>query len=669
MIEALGAAARALGVLASACLIGTPGLLLYSGASAHPAINAWARRAAAGLLLAALLLIGALFLALLAQAAQILCAQSASGLLDRQLLPGLVGDTHFGRIWLLRVSLAAGLLLLLALAPRTGRPRHDRNVLAALLALAVAIAATAPLTGHAAGSERAPLLVAAHMLHIVALGIWLGGLPAWIGLVGLSRRDPQPQVQAFVARALQRFSRIALLCMACIVASGYVVADAFIEDQGDLLGTRYGQLLVAKLVLLAGVLLIADHLRRRFLPLLRGTPGSAQRTAALRRVRIELALAVLICVLGAWLAQTTPAVHDQPVWWLPLRIAVDATWPQWPSVPLVFAGSALLTLGALLAYRHHRVPSRLAAAVAVVLCGGAIIAWALAVPAYPDTFRRSEVPYLTDSIAHGRELFETHCVACHGAGGLGDGPRAADLPVATANLSEPHTALHTVGDMFWWFTHGMAASGMPGYADRLTVEQRWDLVNFLRAFSQGFEARVLQPQIQPLQPWLGAPVFYFEDASGRRADLKDFRRRSEVLLVFLAPDDARAQARSVALSAAQARLERAGVSLIGIFIGQRSQEPGVMSVPYPLLSGDDARQAWSAYELLSRTFADRGDADRIGMPWRHAEFLIDRFGYVRARWIPEDDASGWDDIEHLLQQAARLRHEPELRPPPDLHVH
>jgi mono/diheme cytochrome c family protein len=36
----------------------------------------------------------------------------------------------------------------------------------------------------------------------------------------------------------------------------------------------------------------------------------------------------------------------------------------------------------------------------------------------------------------GRALYETNCSACHGAGGLGDGPMAETLPVRPANIIE-----------------------------------------------------------------------------------------------------------------------------------------------------------------------------------------------------------------------------------------
>jgi putative copper resistance protein D len=51
------------------------------------------------------------------------------------------------------------------------------------------------------------------------------------------------------------------------------------------------------------------------------------------------------------------------------------------------------------------------------------------------------------------------------------------------------------------------------------------------------------------------------------------------------------------------------------------------------------------------------------------EFLIDHYGYLRARWIPEVDGAGWTDIGALMREIGQLNREGEIRPPPDDHVH
>ena len=62
----------------------------------------------------------------------------------------------------------------------------------------------------------------------------------------------------------------------------------------------------------------------------------------------------------------------------------------------------------------------------------------------------------------------------------------------------------------------------------------------------------------------------------------------------------------------------------------------------------------------------------LGEPPSHMEFLLDRFGYARARWVPQDEegaGEGWRDTQFLLGQIERIHREPRILPPPDDHVH
>jgi putative copper resistance protein D len=289
--------------------------------------------------------------------------------------------------------------------------------------------------------------------------------------------------------------------------------------------------------------------------------------------------------------------------------------------------------------------------------------WWLSVPAYPDTYRRSTVPYLTVSIFEGKRHFERQCTACHGKGGLGDGPAAKGLPKQPANLSEPHTALHTAGDMYWWLEHGIERSGMPGFADVLSDEDRWDVINFLRAFSQGFQARVLSPSIAFERPWLGAPDFYL-DSDDTVRELRDFRERSNVLLVF--PDLGRE------LSVARLReltrdLDRTRANGLVVLVISNILDAEISGSATIVRNGAD--EIRESYELLSRTVVNRGDGRSVDMKRSHMEFLIDRFGYIRGRWIADEETNGWSPTDRLLKQVDKLNAEPQLLPPPDDHVH
>jgi putative copper resistance protein D len=50
------------------------------------------------------------------------------------------------------------------------------------------------------------------------------------------------------------------------------------------------------------------------------------------------------------------------------------------------------------------------------------------------------------------------------------------------------------------------------------------------------------------------------------------------------------------------------------------------------------------------------------------EFIIDRQGYVRARWIPRD-GPGWEPVGNLMREIDRLSQEKPSAPAPDDHVH
>jgi copper resistance protein D len=328
-----------------------------------------------------------------------------------------------------------------------------------------------------------------------------------------------------------------------------------------------------------------------------------------------------------------------------------------------FDGLAMVAAGVACAGMVHlrgRRPPLIVFGIAV--SGAAALGWALAIEAYPTTYWRAQVPYLTVSVAHGRALYEAHCTSCHGTGGLGDGPRAARLPKPPANLSEPHTALHTAGDMFWWLTHGIPKSGMPGYASQMSEEERWDTINFLRAFSQGFESRVLGSRLVPGQAWLGAINFYLDGVPGP-SELKGYRETHNVLLVFLG--GASGEARAERLARAYSQFVERRTQVIAVPLAGSALRD---DLPYPVVrSGGD--EIWSAYQLLTRTIGNRGASERIGVDWQHAELLVDRFGYIRARWMVEDDTVGWSDVERLLPLLDQLNAESQIKPFPDDHIH
>jgi copper resistance protein D len=91
------------------------------------------------------------------------------------------------------------------------------------------------------------------------------------------------------------------------------------------------------------------------------------------------------------------------------------------------------------------------------------------------------------------------------------------------------------------------------------------------------------------------------------------------------------------------------------------------NMPFPVVT-QGAPEIARSYALFRRTLSNPDLAGEGTSP-KHMEFLIDRYGFLRARWIPAVDGAGWTDIGTLMQQIEQLNREKEIRPPPDDHVH
>jgi mono/diheme cytochrome c family protein len=81
-----------------------------------------------------------------------------------------------------------------------------------------------------------------------------------------------------------------------------------------------------------------------------------------------------------------------------------------------------------------------------------------------------------------RAIYLDKCAQCHGETGKGDGPEAAmyyPSPKSLVDANEMRTV--TDGEIFYQISEGRKP--MPTFKKRLTVEQRWQLVLFVRSLS------------------------------------------------------------------------------------------------------------------------------------------------------------------------------------------
>ena len=109
----------------------------------------------------------------------------------------------------------------------------------------------------------------------------------------------------------------------------------------------------------------------------------------------------------------------------------------------------------------------------------------IALPAAP--------PYSEESAEKGRTFFETNeCIKCHGDLGRGDGRSAPTLKddwgehIKPADLRKRWTfrAGASREDIFRTISTGFNGTPMPSYADTISENDRWDLVNYIYSLSE-----------------------------------------------------------------------------------------------------------------------------------------------------------------------------------------
>jgi putative copper resistance protein D len=597
------------------------------------------------------------------------------------LAPGIVWSvltrTQFGRVWQLRLVcfVLLGGFLFFRTRERDAKDWIVLRLEGALLAGGL-IAALA-WAGHAAATEGTARLphLAADVVHLLATGVWLGGLLPFAFFLWLAAHSHTGTWATAAREATRRFSMLGLLCVSALAMSGVVNSWVLVGSIAGLVGTPYGRLLLVKLALLLLVVTIAAvnllYIKPRLL-----ASQSPDSEATVRRVLRHLEWNVIgeaclgtgILLIVGFLGIIPPALHTEPTWPFSFRL----TWPvtsgyagAWPALTVgglgVLLGVLALSYG--LRHRQHRFWAILLGFGLVGLYGADVLRHVRPVDAYPTTYLRSAVPYQAASIANGLRLYQANCAVCHGANGYGDGSAGRGLHPRPADLTAPHTGAHTAGDLFWWLTHGIRGGAMPAFGDRLSETDRWDLINFLRALSAAEQARSLGSLVEPT-PWLVAPDFTFGIGVGPGETLKEQRGKVIVhLVLFSLPGSL---PRLEQLDAAWDTIAYAGTRVVAVPTrdsAQIYQELGMHAVNFPV-AVDGNSEISAAYGLFRRTFATEG----VPPVPDHMEFLIDRQGYIRARWIP-GESIGWTEIPRLLQEIKRLDKETPGAPPPDEHVH
>ncbi len=219
----------------------------------------------------------------------------------------VLSDTAWGRLWLLRIgSLAAVAGALAVVYLRTGLRPPYRLQLVAALPLGMLMLLSLSLTSHGAGTTgiEGPATLTDY-LHLLASAAWGGGLIHFAAIVPVVLREaPMPESNRLLRALTPRFSVVAGLSVGVLIATGLYGSWAQVTVL-PALATPYGLVLLAKVAIVAPLLLLGAANLIIVRPKLAGSPTAAR---WLRRlVAAEGTLVVVVLLAVGYLTSLEPA--------------------------------------------------------------------------------------------------------------------------------------------------------------------------------------------------------------------------------------------------------------------------------------------------------------------------------------------------------------------------
>ncbi|RYI99264.1 MAG: c-type cytochrome, partial [Acetobacteraceae bacterium] len=397
-------------------------------------------------------------------------------------------------------------------------------------------------------------------------------------------------------------------------------------------GTAYGRVAAAKLGLLAVLLGFAAVNRYRLAPALRRTAPDAARRRLVRSIAVQTGFGLAAVLAAGLLSELPPSLHEQPLWPFAFRPSlVTMAEPElaaevWTGI--AWGAAAACLLAGLAWGRLRRGPG-----LVLLPAAAAVLAWfaqphlsLLLVEAYPTSYYASPTNFAATSIMRGAGLYPANCASCHGDSGRGDGPAAASLAVPPADLTAAHLWEHADGEMFWWLTHGIPAPdgtpAMPGFAAVLSPDQRWTLIDAVRARNAGTAQRETGEWPRPV----AAPEFPLACPGQDQATPETMRGRVLYLVAGLPG----------------AGLPADDPALTTVLLTRGKPAPGWTGC----VASDPA--AWDALALLTGQTPDG---------FRGTRLLVDAEGWLRTVKRP-GAAGAWNDPATLRTDVQTLRDHP-----------
>ena len=233
--------------------------------------------------------------------------QPLAASLDLTVIRSYLTQTSLGKAYLIQII---GILILLLIPLR----RLLGSYISLLIAL---IAITAPVfQSHGSSSGNHGLAIGALIIHVIALGFWVGGL---FGLTQLSKQ------QKLIA--LPRFSEIALWSAITVVISGAATAWTRL-DSLQAWQSKYGVITLVK-ISLAFTLVGFGALHRRWII-------KSDYPSVFRLITAEIGVMFTTVFVGSWLSTVNPP--DREIISSPALLVTGIEMPAPPTLSRVLLG-------------------------------------------------------------------------------------------------------------------------------------------------------------------------------------------------------------------------------------------------------------------------------------------------------------------------------------------
>lgn len=206
------------------------------------------------------------------------------------------------------VALAIRIVLVVALAWAIffARTTTDESRWMISVVLLLLLLATWAFAGHSRSMRWSLIGVPLDVAHHAAAAAWIGGL-AIIGMVAIKETDTKELIDS-----LNRFAQLAKTAVTVIVVTGVLQAFRLVGSPGQLFAANHGKYLMLKVVVLGGMLKVADINRQRVNRRLRSAATASPRVVGnLRRAMgTEFAVGVLVVAVTAAMVVSPPAVAE-----------------------------------------------------------------------------------------------------------------------------------------------------------------------------------------------------------------------------------------------------------------------------------------------------------------------------------------------------------------------